>query len=214
MLHHRSEVKDISISPDDFTPRGSVDLGALNTLDCTFIYLVLSSTRQVTIMTTDPFARSRLRKIIVAVIIATLPCYCAGFVAILLSPGNPLRGVGTPAQLPSRTPVIYATQTATITLTLLPPTATLTPSQTPTLTTTGTTTNTPTITHTPTDTNTPTPSNTPFLPPTSTNTPTYTATFTPTNTPTFTLTPTRTNIPEPSSTATPPIEETLPPPEP
>ena len=39
-------------------------------------------------MTSDPFARSRLRKVLVAVILATIPCYCAGMVAILLAPGT------------------------------------------------------------------------------------------------------------------------------
>jgi hypothetical protein len=167
-----------------------------------YILGVIIIQRQVTVMTTDPFARSRLRKIFAAVIVATLPCYCAGLVAILLAPGNPLRGVRTSTPLPSVTPIIYATQTSTLTLIPPPYTDTPTPSQTPTPTITATATDTPTITQTPTQTNTPTPSNTPFIPPTFTKTPNYTATFTPTPTSTITPTPTRTNTPQPSPTDT------------
>ena len=129
-------------------------------------------------MTSDPFARSRLRKVLVVVILATIPCYCAGLVAILLAPGAINRASGTPTFTSTWTPVVFATSNAYDNLHPLLSIVTVTPSQTPTPTTTGTTTYTPTITQTPTITTTPTPSNTPFIPPTFTKTPNFTATYT------------------------------------
>ena len=167
-------------------------------------------------MTSDPFARSRLRKVLVAVILATIPCYCAGLVAVLLAPGRPGQTSITPTLVSSWTPVVFVTRTPTTSYTPLLPTISATPSQTPTVTTTATTTNTSTITPTPTISTTPTPTNTPFLPPTFTSTqslpPTYTSTPIPSAThtplPTFTDTPISTDTPtatiNPSITPTPP----------
>jgi hypothetical protein len=148
-------------------------------------------------MTSDPFARSRLRKVLVAVILLTIPCYCTGLVAVLLAPGGPGHNSGSSTPLPSLTPVVYATQAPTTSFTPLPFIASATPSQTPTFTVTPTTSNTPTITQTPTASLTPTPSNTPFIPPTFTETPRPTITYT------FTPLPTYTNTHPPSATYTP-----------
>ena len=148
-------------------------------------------------MTSDPFARSRLRKVLVAVILITIPCYCAGLVALLLAPGGPGHPSSTSTPLPSLTPVIFATQTPTTSFTPLPSIESATPSQTPTFTVTATTSNTPTITQTSTASTTPTPSNTPFIPPTFTKTPLPTSTYTSTPSQTFTQTP------PPSATDTP-----------
>src|SRR5512137_310684 len=98
-------------------------------------------------MTSDPFARSRLRKVLVVVILATIPCYCTGLVAVLLAPGNLIRSPGTPTPSLTWTPLV--TLTPTINFTTLP-FVTITISPTPTTTTTGTVTPTPTITQTPT----------------------------------------------------------------
>lgn len=116
------------------------------------------------------------------------------------------------AQDVSRTPVItiIASDTPTLTATLIPtdtpetPQPTDTPSATPTDTPTPTETFTPTATATPTSTPTSTPSNTPDPSRTPTNTPTFTSTPTLTNTPspTHTSTPTLTRTPTPTSTAT------------
>jgi hypothetical protein len=150
-------------------------------------------------MTSDPFARYRIRKVLVAVILATIPCYFAGAVAALLAPGRGGQTSGTPTPTSSLTPVVFATRTLTITFTPLPPTGSITPSLTTSGISTGTVTSTPTITPTPTMSTTPTPSNTPFQPP-----PTYTPTSTPQ--PTMPPSPTRTNtpteVPSPTSTYT------------
>jgi len=130
-------------------------------------------------MTSDPFARSRLRKVLVAVILATIPCYCAGLIAVLLAPGRPGQASITPTRVASWTPVVFATRTPTTSFTPAIPTSSVTPSQTPTATTTATTTTTPTITQTPTISTTPTPTNTPFIPPIFTKTPIPSATRTP-----------------------------------
>ena len=153
-------------------------------------------------MTSDPFARSRLRKVLAAVILVTIPCYCAGLLAILFAPGRYEDTPVTPSPTSSSTAVVFASQTLT-TFTASPQFSTLTPSQTPILTSTGTITNTPTITPTPTTSTTPTPSNTPFQPPpTFTNTPipspTHTSPPTLTSTPTPTLEPSLT--PSPTTT--------------
>jgi hypothetical protein len=153
-------------------------------------------------MTSDPFARSRLRKVLVVVILATIPCYCAGLVAILLAPETINRASGTPTFTSTWTPVVFASLTPSTTFTPLP-FVTQTPSLSPTATTTGTTTLTPTTTQTPTNTTSPTPSNTPFIPPTLTNTPFYTTTYTPTPVPTSTYTLTPTSPDTPSNTLTP-----------
>jgi hypothetical protein len=156
-------------------------------------FCVIIYSHQDLIMTSDPFARARLRKVLVIVILATIPCYCAGLVAILLAPSRIREANVTPTLTSSSTAVVFATQTSTI-FTSLTPTGSSTPSQTPTSTSSATTTNTPTITQTPTISATPIPTNTPFLPPpTFTNTPiplpTYTSLPALTSTPTLTVVP-------------------------
>jgi len=130
----------------------------------------------------DPESRRRIRSFLLIAILATLPCYCAGYFAVQTVRNRP-------------TPTITPTFTIT-------PTATETPVNTPTLTLTPTITETPTIT--PTETPTPTITETPTITPTytatatATNTATYTPTATATYTPTITLTPS--NTPEPAPT--------------
>ncbi|MBE0669856.1 MAG: hypothetical protein IH588_04645 [Anaerolineales bacterium] len=131
--------------------------------------------------------RTRRRMRILAVIIATIPCYCAGFIALSFAPDA------------------RATPTPTITETGVTPSATLIFSFTPEIVT-GTTTPTFTATPTPTETLTPTLTLTPFQPPSSTpsstNTPTSTPSDTPTSTQTPTITPTFTPTQTPSATPT------------
>jgi hypothetical protein len=153
-------------------------------------------------MTSDPFARNRLRKVLVVVILATIPCYCTGLVAVLLAPGNLIRSPGTPTPSYTWTPLV--TLTPTINFTSLP-FVTITSGPTSTTTSTGTATSTPTITPTPSITATPSPSNTPFMPPTFTKTPYYTATFTRTPTSTVTFTPTKTLGPSPTDITMPTV---------
>ena len=171
-------------------------------------------------------ARLRTYKILVGIILLTLPCYCAGFLALTWR--VPDRNVtSTPTLMATVTNPALPSVTAGI-LTLLPsftagpPTKPLeatptqfappsrTPSYTPTVTETPTTTATPTITTTPT----PTPSVTSTPVPTLTDTPTATlvppsptATTTPeppTFTPTATLpAPALTDTPTPTVTAGP-----------
>ncbi|MHB8776773.1 MAG: hypothetical protein ACYC6R_03290 [Anaerolineales bacterium] len=140
--------------------------------------------------------RTRRRMRILAVIIATIPCYCAGFIALSFAPDTRATATQTPSitetlaspdQNLSLTPVI-ATDTITPTFTATPtptesatPTVSFTPFQ--------PATDTPTFTSTP--------SNTPTLTPSSTPTPSNT----PSNTPTFTPTQTPSNTPVPSPTA-------------
>jgi len=141
----------------------------------------------------DP--RARLRLILISIILGTLPCYCLGWVAVMIKPG-PV----TPAAIASTTAIFSLTPAfPSATLSLTPTIMTGTPS--------------PTWTASATDYITPTSTFTPFMPPTytftpsltPTYTPTATATLTPTYTPTFTLTPTFTTSPTstPTPTATP-----------
>ncbi len=140
-------------------------------------------------------ARLRTYKILVGIILLTLPCYCAGILALTWR--GPNQGsAATPTLLPTVTSQGLPGTTPGI-LTMLPsftpgpPTITLPatptqfapPSRTPSFT--------PTVTETPTSTSTPTITATP------THTPSVTSTLTPTVTSTATLTP----IP-PTSTAT------------
>ncbi len=129
--------------------------------------------------TTDPTKRPRL--ILISIILATLPCYLLGFVALGLAPTSPI-----PTPIPSAT---FFLQPATITPTLYAPE---TPTSSPTL---------EIITATPTFTTTPSP--TPFLPATPTQTASPTLTPTETFTPTQTFTPTNTFTNTPTSTPTP-----------
>src|SRR5512146_1833625 len=90
----------------------------------------------------NPLARRRL--ILIAIVLATIPCYCLGGIALMLAPQP---GSVTPTATPTDTPTPTATGTTTPTITSSPsPTGTVSP--------------TPTITLTPTVTN------TPFVPPT------------------------------------------------
>ena len=100
-----------------------------------------------TIMLDADTPRTRRRMRLIAVIIATIPCYCAGFIALSFAP-NP-RATSTP------------TITETTTGTPITPTVSFTP-----LILTGTITPTPTITETPTPSITPSPTLTltPFQP--------------------------------------------------
>ncbi|MCX6071336.1 MAG: hypothetical protein NTU91_10845, partial [Chloroflexi bacterium] len=106
-----------------------------------------------------------LHLVLIAIIVASLPCYCAGLIAIRRAPGEvtPTAAISpapldtaTPAS-PSDTPIPGPTLTPSITQTLLVFTpSTVTPTATPspanTLTPTYTDTPVPTLTPTPTDT--------------------------------------------------------------
>ena len=150
---------------------------------------------------------TRLRVILIIIILVTIPCYCAGIMAVTMGRRNP----------PTPTMTLPPTRTA---ITELPMVATPFPSFTPSLTAIIPT-QTPIPTRTPvpttTQTATPTSSDTPTSSPTQTNTitplPTQTDTLIPTDTstplPTFTHTitsttaPTLSNSPTPSQTASP-----------
>ena len=67
-------------------------------------------------MLTDPSARRRLRLTLIAISLATIPCYCVGLFAASLAPK---RGVLPPATFTS-TPTITFTPTASATATLTP----------------------------------------------------------------------------------------------
>ena len=60
-------------------------------------------------MTTDTQPRARLRNLLLFIILATIPCYCAGLVAILLAPES--GGVPTATLIPSFTPAIFPSST-------------------------------------------------------------------------------------------------------
>ena len=129
----------------------------------------------------DPRRRRRYA-ILAGVVVATLPCYCAGWIAIRRAPEVSL--------LPTETPTTVA-----IIQTLIPsptdtitPTITLTPSSTPTS---FVPSPSPTPTETPTASDTPLPSDTPV--------PTNTPTHTPLPTATYTSTPIATDTPIPTS---------------
>ena len=142
-------------------------------------------------------SRRRTYTVLIGIIVLTLPCYCAGIVALMLAPGE-----GAPPTLPavlSPTP----TETATVvdipgTLTAIPTATRFTPTPLP---------STPDQFTTPTTlpSATPTPTETPTSEPTATLLPT--ATDTPTETPmptaTFTSVPTATSTPTAEPTETP-----------
>jgi hypothetical protein len=127
--------------------------------------------------------RNRLRYILIVITLVTLPCYCAGLIAV--------RAAG------ERTSTPTATETPTVT-----PSATETPSPTdsPTITLTITSTHTPTFTETASPT--PTETSSPTVTETETSTPTATMTASPTATSTSTAT--NTPLPSPTETPTPP----------
>ncbi|HSO27660.1 MAG TPA: hypothetical protein VLS48_06290, partial [Anaerolineales bacterium] len=68
-------------------------------------------------MRKKPAARNRIRTLLLMVILATIPCYCAGLIAIQFAPEQ------TP--IPTRTPPVTFTwtpsPTITATFTLAPP---------------------------------------------------------------------------------------------
>lgn len=150
--------------------------------------------------------RTRVRYFLLLIIIATLPCYCIGFVALRLAPNPDQRATPTLLQLITRTPTPGG-PTAVVTFGPIPtqgtqitvlPSLTLTASWTPSATPSPTVTTSPTPTITPTSTLTPTvtrtltppPSLTPTFTPTQTEVPTATETRRPPSTPTDTATPT------------------------
>lgn len=141
------------------------------------------------------FGRHRIYYFLVAIILATIPCYCAGLAAVQRAPGTPSPTLepspteapptATPTEVPpSDTPTEGPTETVTPTSTGFVP-FTATPSYTPR----------PSDTPSPTQTDSPTPSETPV--------PSPTRSATPTRTPT--------PPPPPTSTATSTLEATLPP---
>jgi hypothetical protein len=133
----------------------------------------------------DP--RMRLRAILIIIVLATIPFYCVGLVAIMVVPdGGKI----------DQTPTFTVSPTSTFNLSVTPVLNTLTPSLTSTNTATPTQTGTPTIT--------PTLFVPPSWTPSITSTPTWTMTFTlvpPTATFTSTSTLTDTPVP-PTPTAT------------
>ena len=142
-----------------------------------------------TTMSETPDARARRRLTLTVIILATLPCYCIGWIAMTLAPDK--------IQLtPTVTQTDISGTTATGTLSIQTPTISLTP-----LIVTGTITNTATFTPTATPTMTNTLSPTPFQPATGTYTSTYTPS--PTITPSFTFTPSPTNSFTPTASFTP-----------
>lgn len=142
--------------------------------------------------TSNPIARRRL--ILLTIMLATIPCYCVGIIAISLAPDSSATATPSPTFANTATqpsPTLFVSPT----LEIITSTPTETPTITPTATFTLTPSVTPTITATPTDLQPPTdiPTNTP----TSTPSSTPTRTSTPTNTPTATATPTVTITPFP-----------------
>jgi hypothetical protein len=132
-------------------------------------------------------ARLRTYKILIGIILLTLPCYCAGFLALTWRlPNNDL--TPTPTLLPTVTSPALPSVTAGI-LTLLPP-FTAGP---------------PTRTLEPSPTQFAPPSRTPSYTPTTTDTPTSTATTTITLTPSSTPTVTSTSAPTITHTPTPTV---------
>ena len=169
-------------------------------------------------MLANTLTRDRLRIGLVLIILATIPFYCGGLIAVEYNTRPTASPTLTNTPLPSSTPTLvqsspYPTFTASVTLAgpldtpiptaTRPQTDTPIPSETTTETITPTPTNTLTITPTGTasHTVTATPSNTPSSTPTDTEVP-PSDTPTPTETqPTATETPTPTNTDEPDPTA-------------
>ncbi|MEI7989740.1 MAG: hypothetical protein WCI88_11945 [Chloroflexota bacterium] len=153
----------------------------------------------------------RTRYFLIIIILATIPCYCAGLVYVWAVPIRPLPTPEEPTMIPSLTrlpsPTVLLPTHIVYPSPFIPLTrqASLTPSETPfmfpSLTPTLFLTPTPTFTNTPTITNTPTTTNTPTLTPTLTFTPT--SSLTPT--PTLTITPLP---PIATMTAIPPYQQT------
>lgn len=150
-------------------------------IPCHAASLVLSSMLRITLMSAGRGKRNQVRKVLVGIILATLPCYCIGLLIVnLVDSGG---GVTRP--------------TATASLAATAPVLTLTASETPTLLPTFTYLFTPTGTASPTVTatqkaNSPTPSVTPTFtaPPTAPPPP-------PSDTPSPTPAPTETTLPTP-----------------
>src|SRR3972149_399140 len=94
-----------------------------------------------TVMHDSEAPRTRRRMRILAVIIATIPCYCAGFIALSFTPDRRATATQTPTSTEthisptpslSPTPIVTSTFTPTFTATSTPTaTATLTASFTP-----------------------------------------------------------------------------------
>lgn len=133
-------------------------------------------------MRNNPARRARIHRMLTLIILATLPCYCAGLVVVWVKPIY---------QTLSATATVISTNTPTKMRTYTP-TAILFPS--PIIP--------PTLAETITLPPSPTRFSTPTLSPTPFRTPTPTASFTPTasQTPSFTPTFTETIIPTPSNT--------------
>ncbi len=152
-------------------------------------------------MNLPPDNRFRIRYILIAIILATLPCYCAGLFMVNQARTIAARPTATitltPSQPPSPTQTGTLPPTASNTPTLAATTATQTPSQTPSPT--GTATTTPTATETPTPSPSPSPTDT-TVPPSDTPVP-----------PTDTPTPTATDTPIPPTDTEIPPTQTLPP---
>jgi hypothetical protein len=113
--------------------------------------------------------QGRIRIILIAIILATVPCYCSGLIIMMI---NPQTGTPTPT-VETITPTHYDSPTST------PPTLIYFSS--------------PTITRTATITQTPAPSKTYAMPPTLTPSRTTVPSDTPTLEPSFTLPPTMTD---------------------
>lgn len=115
-------------------------------------------------MISDPIRRVRLRKVLVVIIIATIPCYLLGLIVLWI--GN--------TAISRVTPTLTPTTQETVTVVETTPTLPIPTAQFPTA----------TITETPENTLSPTVTSTYFIP-----SPTPTNSGTPTATPTITLTP-------------------------
>jgi type VI secretion system secreted protein VgrG len=136
-------------------------------------------------MFTNPSQRTQLRIFLVAITLATLPCYCAGIIVIRFNNRSTPTLTVTLTQINSHTPDVYivspyATLTLYPTLTSLPPTFTYTPSLIPSN----------------------TPSKVPVNTPSDIPTATFTWTFSPTFTATATIPPTETATLQPTETIT------------
>ncbi len=69
-------------------------------------------------MAVDLQPRARLRNLLLFIVLATIPCYCAGLAAVLLAPD--LNATPTPTLVPSWTPAVYPTYTPLPTYTAYP----------------------------------------------------------------------------------------------
>jgi hypothetical protein len=141
------------------------------------------------------FGRQRIYYFLLAIILATIPCYCAGLAAIQRAPGTP-----SPTIEPSPTEA-----PPTVTATAEPPTPTHTQgaTETPTATSTGFVPFTATPSYTPRPSDTPSPTGTHSPTPSETPMPSPTRSATPTRTPTHTASPTSTASDTPDVTLQP-----------